>query len=110
VRNRTADSDFSRGFTYMHDGRRAKHPQKRGKKSLCIDVRKPGGSEISEGHRLSNGLSRMVVENFSHGVIGRLESPSTTDRQRDQSIRTHGDVPISAMVDGPSPIVLASTI
>ena len=62
--------DFSRGLPYMHDGRSAYYiQQNRGKKSLCIDVRKPGGLEILKD------LVRTVdvmVENFSPGVIGRL--------------------------------------
>jgi crotonobetainyl-CoA:carnitine CoA-transferase CaiB-like acyl-CoA transferase len=62
--------DFSRGLPYMHDGRSAYYiQQNRGKKSLCLDVRKPGGLEILKD------LVRTVdvmVENFSPGVIGRL--------------------------------------
>ena len=39
--------DFSRGLPFMHDGRSAYYiQQNRGKKSLCIDVKKPGGLEI----------------------------------------------------------------
>jgi crotonobetainyl-CoA:carnitine CoA-transferase CaiB-like acyl-CoA transferase len=62
--------DFSRGLPFMHDGRSAYYiQQNRGKKSLCIDVKKPGGLEILKD------LVRTVdvlVENFSPGVIGRI--------------------------------------
>ena len=62
--------DYSRSLPFMHDGRSAYYiQQNRGKKSLCIDVRKPGGLEILKD------LVRTVdvlLENFSPGVIGRL--------------------------------------
>jgi CoA:oxalate CoA-transferase len=62
--------DFSRGLPFMHDGRSAYYiQQNRGKKSLCIDVKKPDGLAILKD------LVRTVdvlVENFSPGVIGRL--------------------------------------
>ena len=62
--------DFSRGLPFIHDGRSAYYiQQNRGKKSLCIDPRKP------EGLKILKDLVRTVdvmVENFSPGVIGRL--------------------------------------
>ena len=62
--------DFSRGLPFLHDGRSAYYiQQNRGKKSLCLDVKKPEGLAI-----LKDLVSQVdvLVENFSPGVIGRL--------------------------------------
>jgi crotonobetainyl-CoA:carnitine CoA-transferase CaiB-like acyl-CoA transferase len=62
--------DFSRGFPYLRDGRSAYYiQQNRGKKSLCIDVKKP------EGHAIVEELVKkvdVVVENYAPGVIMRM--------------------------------------
>ena len=42
--------DYSRSLPFLHDGRSAYYiQQNRGKKSLCIDVKKPGGLGNSQG-------------------------------------------------------------
>ena len=62
--------DFSRGFPYLRDGRSAYYiQQNRGKKSLCVDVKKP------EGHAIVAELVAkvdVVVENYAPGVIKRM--------------------------------------
>jgi crotonobetainyl-CoA:carnitine CoA-transferase CaiB-like acyl-CoA transferase len=53
----------------MHDGCRVYYIQQNcGKKSLCIDVKKPGGLEIL---KVLVGTVDVLVENFSPGVISR---------------------------------------
>jgi crotonobetainyl-CoA:carnitine CoA-transferase CaiB-like acyl-CoA transferase len=62
--------DYSRSLPFMHDGRSAYYiQQNRGKKSLCIDVKKPQSLEILKS--LVDTVD-VLVENFSPGVIGRL--------------------------------------
>jgi CoA:oxalate CoA-transferase len=62
--------DFSRGLPFLHDGRSAYYiQQNRGKKSLCLDVKKPEGLAILKD---LVGQVDVLVENFSPGVIGRL--------------------------------------
>ena len=62
--------DFSRGFPYLREGRSAYYiQQNRGKKSLCVDVKKP------EGHAIVAelvGKVDVVVENYAPGVIKRM--------------------------------------
>jgi len=62
--------DYSRSLPFMHDGRSAYYiQQNRGKKSLCIDIKRPEGLEILKS---LVGTVDVLVENFSPGVIGRL--------------------------------------
>ena len=64
------NGDFSRGFPYIRDGRSAYYiQQNRGKKSLCVDVKKPEGHKIIE--RLIPKVD-VVVENYAPGVIKRM--------------------------------------
>ena len=62
--------DFSRAFPFLKDGRSAYYVQQnRGKKSLCLDPKKPEGLAI-----LKKLLPTMdvLVENFSPGTIARM--------------------------------------
>jgi crotonobetainyl-CoA:carnitine CoA-transferase CaiB-like acyl-CoA transferase len=62
--------DFSRGFGAFRDGRSAYYiQQNRGKKSVCVDPKKPAGLEILRG--LVPKVD-VLVENFAPGVIGRM--------------------------------------
>src|ERR1700722_13911676 len=62
--------DYSRSLPFMHDGRSAYYiQQNRGKKSLCIDVKRPYGLEILKDLVAAVDV---LVENFSPGVISRL--------------------------------------
>ena len=62
--------DFSRGFGAFRDGRSAYYiQQNRGKKSLCIDAKKPEGIEILKA--LVPKVD-VLVENFAPGAIGRM--------------------------------------
>jgi CoA:oxalate CoA-transferase len=64
------NGDFSRGFPYVRDGRSAYFVQQnRGKKSLCVDVKKPAGLAL-----IKDLVPKVdvVVENYAPGVIGRL--------------------------------------
>ncbi len=64
------NGDFSRGFPYIRDGRSAYYiQQNRGKKSLCVDVKRPEGHAIIE--RLIPKVD-VVVENYAPGVIKRM--------------------------------------
>lgn len=62
--------DYSRSLPFLHDGGSAYYiQQNRGKKSLCIDVKKPRGLTILKD---LVGTVDVLVENFSPGVISRL--------------------------------------
>lgn len=64
------NGDISRGVPYLRDGRSGYYVQQnRGKKSLCLDLRKPAATAI-----IRELIPKMdvVVENFAPGVIGRL--------------------------------------
>jgi crotonobetainyl-CoA:carnitine CoA-transferase CaiB-like acyl-CoA transferase len=62
--------DFSRCFPFVRDGRGAYYiQQNRGKKSLCLDVRKPEGDAIVEE---LIGKVDVLVENYAPGVIKRM--------------------------------------
>ena len=62
--------DFSRGFGAFRDGRSAYYiQQNRGKKSVCVDPKKPAGLEIL---RALVAKVDVLVENFAPGVIGRM--------------------------------------
>jgi crotonobetainyl-CoA:carnitine CoA-transferase CaiB-like acyl-CoA transferase len=62
--------DFSRGFGAFRDGRSAYYiQQNRGKKSVCIDPKKPAGLEVL---RALVPKVDVLVENFAPGAIGRM--------------------------------------
>lgn len=62
--------DFSRGFGAFRDGRSAYYiQQNRGKKSVCIDAKKPGALEVL---RALVPKCDVLVENFAPGAIGRM--------------------------------------
>jgi len=64
------NGDLSRGVPYIRDGRSAYYVQQnRGKKSLCLDLKNPGGAAI-----VRELIPRVdvIVENYAPGVIGRL--------------------------------------
>lgn len=62
--------DHSRHLPFQRDGRSGYFVQQnRGKKSLCVDLRKPEGAAIV---RELVPKVDVVVENFAPGVIGRL--------------------------------------
>ena len=62
--------DFSRGFGAFRDGRSAYYiQQNRGKKSVCVDPKKPAGLEIL---RALVPKVDVLVETFAPGVIGRM--------------------------------------
>ncbi|MGH7916065.1 MAG: CaiB/BaiF CoA transferase family protein [Candidatus Binataceae bacterium] len=64
------NGDISRAVPYIRDGRSAYYVQQnRGKKSLCLDLRKPAAAAII---RELAAKVDVVVENFAPGVIGRL--------------------------------------
>jgi crotonobetainyl-CoA:carnitine CoA-transferase CaiB-like acyl-CoA transferase len=62
--------DLSRFVPFLRDGRSAYYVQQnRGKKSLCVDLKRPAGAAI-----IRELLPKfdVLVENFAPGVIGRL--------------------------------------
>lgn len=62
--------DFSRAFPFLKDGRSAYYVQQnRGKKSLCLDPKKPEGLAI-----IKDLLPKIdvLVENYSPGAISRM--------------------------------------
>jgi CoA:oxalate CoA-transferase len=62
--------DFSRGFGAFRDGRSAYYiQQNRGKKSVCLDAKKPAALEIL---RSLVPKVDVLVENFAPGAIGRM--------------------------------------
>ncbi len=64
------NGDLTRGLPFLRDGRSAYYiQQNRGKKSLCIDLKKPAGLAV-----LKELFPQMdvLVENFAPGVIGRI--------------------------------------
>ncbi len=62
--------DFSRGLGAFRDGRSAYYiQQNRGKKSLCVDAKKPAGLDIL---RALVPKVDVLVENFAPGAIGRM--------------------------------------
>jgi crotonobetainyl-CoA:carnitine CoA-transferase CaiB-like acyl-CoA transferase len=64
------NGDFSRGFGAFRDGRSAYYiQQNRGKKSVCVDAKKPAGLEIL---RALVPKVDVLVENFAPGAIGRM--------------------------------------
>ena len=67
---RAPKGDLSRMLPFVKDGRSAYYiQQNRGKKSLCIDVKKPAGLAV-----LKELLPKVdvLVENYGPGVIGRI--------------------------------------
>jgi crotonobetainyl-CoA:carnitine CoA-transferase CaiB-like acyl-CoA transferase len=64
------NGDISRGVPFMRDGRSAYYiQQNRGKKSLCLDPKKPAGLAL-----LKELIPKVdvLVENYAPGVIGRI--------------------------------------
>jgi crotonobetainyl-CoA:carnitine CoA-transferase CaiB-like acyl-CoA transferase len=64
------NGDMTRGVPFLRDGRSAYYiQQNRGKKSLCVDPKKPAGRAL-----LKELVPKVdvLVENFAPGVIGRL--------------------------------------
>ena len=64
------NGDISRQVPFLRDGRSAYYVQQnRGKKSLCLDLKRPAGAAI-----IMELIPKcdVVVENFAPGVIGRL--------------------------------------
>ena len=64
------NGDIARGVPYIRDGRSAYYVQQnRGKKSLCLDLKKPAAAAI-----IRELIPRVdvLVENYAPGVIGRL--------------------------------------
>ena len=62
--------DFSRGFGAFRDGRSAYYiQQNRGKKSVCLDAKKPAALEIL---RSLVPKVDVLVENFAPGAIARM--------------------------------------
>jgi crotonobetainyl-CoA:carnitine CoA-transferase CaiB-like acyl-CoA transferase len=78
------NGDISRGVPYLRDGRSAYYVQQnRGKKSLCLDPRKPAGAAIIR--ELIRKVD-VLVENFAPGVIGRLGFDYAAVRELNPSI------------------------
>jgi crotonobetainyl-CoA:carnitine CoA-transferase CaiB-like acyl-CoA transferase len=64
------NGDFSRGFPALRNGRSAYYVQQnRGKKSVCVDPKKPAGLEIL---RALVPKVDVLIENFAPGAIGRM--------------------------------------
>jgi len=64
------NGDISRSVPFIRDGRSAYYVQQNlGKKSLCLDLRKPAAAAIV---RELIGKVDVIVENYAPGVIGRL--------------------------------------
>ncbi len=64
------NGDISRQVPYLRDGRSGYYVQQnRGKKSLCLDLKRPAGAAII---RELIPKFDVLVENFAPGVIGRL--------------------------------------
>lgn len=64
------DGDLARAMPTMRDGRSAYYAQHNtGKKSVCVDLRRPEGLEVVKALVAKVDV---LVENFSPGVIGRL--------------------------------------
>src|SRR5215813_5300530 len=64
------NGDISRAIPYMRDGRSAYYVQQnRGKKSICVDPKKPGGLAILKDLLLKVDV---LVQNFTPGVIERM--------------------------------------
>ena len=62
--------EFSRSFPFLKDGRSAYFVQQnRGKKSLCLDPKKPEGLEVIK--KLLPTMD-VLLENYSPGAIARL--------------------------------------
>ena len=62
--------DISRGLPFLRDGRSAYYiQQNRGKKSLCLDPKKPAGLALLK--ELVRKVD-VLVQNFAPGVIGRI--------------------------------------
>src|SRR5271167_3357286 len=64
------NGDISRGVPFMRDGRSAYYiQQNRGKKSLCLDPKKPAGLAL-----LKELIPKVdvLVENYAPGVIARI--------------------------------------
>jgi CoA:oxalate CoA-transferase len=62
--------DFSRNFPFLRDGRSAYYVQQnRGKKSFCVDVKRPEGLAII--HELIPKVD-VLIENFAPGAIARM--------------------------------------
>jgi CoA:oxalate CoA-transferase len=64
------NGDMSRGLPFLRDGRSAYYiQQNRGKKSLCLDPKKPASRALLK--ELVQKVD-ILIENFAPGVIGRL--------------------------------------
>jgi len=64
------NGDIARGVPYIRDGRSAYYVQQNlGKKSLCLDLKKPAAAAIV---RELIAKVDVIVENYAPGVIGRL--------------------------------------
>jgi CoA:oxalate CoA-transferase len=64
------NGDISRGVPFLRDGRSAYYiQQNRGKKSLCIDLKKPAGLALLK--ELVRKVD-VLVQNFAPGVIERI--------------------------------------
>jgi len=74
------NGDMTRGVPFMRDGRSAYYVQQnRGKKSLCLDPKKPAGLAI-----LKELVPKVdvLVQNFAPGVIERMGLDYETVRAR----------------------------
>ena len=62
--------DFSRNFPFLRDGRSGYYVQQnRGKKSFCVDVKRPEGLALIQ--ELIPKVN-VLIENFAPGAIGRM--------------------------------------
>ncbi len=78
------EGDFSRGLPFLKDGRSGFFVQQnRGKKSLCVDVKKPAGLAIIKALLPQVDV---LVENFAPGVLGRMGLGYETVRQANPRI------------------------
>ena len=78
------NGDISRGIPYMRDGRSAYYVQQnRGKKSICVDPKKPGGLAILKELLLKVDV---LVQNFTPGVIERMGLDYETVRELNPKI------------------------
>jgi CoA:oxalate CoA-transferase len=78
------DGDISRGVPYLRDGRSGYYVQQnRGKRSLCLDLKKPAAAAIT---RELIPKMDVLIENYAPGVIGRLGFDYETVRKLNRKI------------------------
>lgn len=76
--------DPSRALPYIRDGRSAYYiQQNRGKKSLCVDMRNPGGLELV---RALIPKMDVLIENYAPWVIGKMGLSYETARALNPAI------------------------